>query len=376
MRIVIAPDSFKESLTAPEAAAAIAAGVRDVAPDAGVDLCPMADGGEGTVEALVAATDGQRRTTTVTGPLGAPVEARWGVLGDGETAAIEMAEAAGLHLVPRDRRDPTKTTTRGVGELIRAALDAGCRRLIIGIGGSATTDGGAGMAQALGVRFLDRAGRIIETPLSGGALDEIERIDLADRDGRLAAAEVRVACDVTNPLTGPRGAAAIYGPQKGATPEQVKQLDRNLAHLARLVATEADQPGAGAAGGLGFGLVAFADARLERGVELVLDAVRFDDRLADADLVLTGEGKLDGQSIEGKTCLGVAQRAAGHGVKTIALVGFAAEDATLCLEHGLHGYHGLVNDLGLDAEQAIAQAAEHLQRLAGQVVGRYLPARG
>jgi glycerate kinase len=370
MKIVVAPDSFKESMTAPQAAAAIGRGVRAAVPAAEVDLCPVADGGEGTVEALVNATGGRMRTTHVTGPLGdsgGEVDAAWGLLGDGDTAVIEMAAAAGLALVPADRRDPTRTTTFGVGQLIAAAMDAGARRIILGIGGSATTDGGTGMAQALGVRFIGG-----DTPMIGGALGRITAIDLSQRDPRLDQVELVVACDVTNPLTGPSGAAAVYGPQKGATTEQVMTLDAGLAHLASLTKNiDASLPGAGAAGGLGFGLVAFCGARLARGIDLVLDAVRFEERVRDAVLVITGEGRLDGQSVQGKTCLGVANAARKHGVKTIALVGCLGADVDQTLAHGLSAYHSLVDD-GTSPERALCEAPALLEALAQRVVTRYL----
>ncbi len=361
MRILIAPDSFKESLSAVDAAAAIGRGVLAAHPDASVDLCPLADGGEGTVDALVEATGGAYRTTPVFGPLGQPVEARWGLLGDGRTAVIEMAEAAGLQLVPTDRRDPTRTTTFGVGELIRAAMDADCTDIILGIGGSATCDGGTGMAQALGVDFQAAGG--LATHLSGGHLAHLTGVDTTTRDPRLAATSIRVACDVTNPLTGPDGAAHVYGPQKGATPEQIRQLDAGLAHLAALLPGTLPGAGFGAAGGLGFGLVAFCGATLERGIDLVMDAVGFDERLAQADLVITGEGRLDGQSIYGKTCIGVARRAAARGKSCIALVGSAAADADLCLAHGLTAYHAIVDDR-VTVDDAMTHAAAHLERLA------------
>jgi glycerate kinase len=384
MRVLIAPDSFKESLSAVEAAEAIARGLRAAGVDE-PDLCPVADGGEGTVEALVNATDGQYRQSTVHGPLGQTVTARWGLLGrsDGQplTAVIEMAEAAGLHLVPADQRDPTRTTTYGVGQLLIEALDAGARRIIMGIGGSATCDGGAGMAQAIGVRFARADGSPCVCGLAGGGLGEVARIDLTRRDSRLGGAELIIACDVTNPLTGPNGAAAVYGPQKGATPQQVSQLDANLAHLAGVYRTCCalegaaehaldDMPGAGAAGGLGFGLVAFAGARLQRGIELVLDTVDFDERLNRANLVITGEGRLDGQSIRGKTCMGVAQRAARRSVPTVALVGSAADDAGVCLDHGLAAYHTLVGDT-VTSEQAIARAKALLEALAQRVIEQW-----
>jgi len=370
--ILVAPDSFKESLAAAEAAEAIASGVRDALPEAPVDICPVADGGEGTVEALVAATQGALRRSAVTGPRGERLEATWGMLGDGATAVIEMAAAAGLMLVPLPQRDPTRTTTFGVGELIRAAIDRGAQRIIVGIGGSATTDGGAGMAQALGVRFIDAGGAVIERPMTGGLLAEAEGLDASSIDKRLARVEVVVACDVTNPLIGEEGAAAVYGPQKGATPSQVAALDAALGRLASwLPNVEATAPGMGAAGGLGFGLVAFCGAALRRGIDLVLDAVRFDERVRRARLVLTGEGRLDGQSIRGKTCIGVAQAAARRGVPTVALVGSLGPQVERTLEHGLRGYHALVGG-GVTVERAMAEPAVLLRELAARVVPQYV----
>lgn len=371
MRVILAPDSFKESLGAADAAAAMARGVKRAVADAQIDLCPIADGGEGTVEAMLSATDGRPRLTRVTGPLGEPVEARWGVLGTGDGAAVmEMASAAGLALVPTDRRDPTKTTTHGVGELIRAALDVGAKRILLGIGGSATTDGGTGMAQALGVRFLDAGGNVIKQPMAGGLLASVAKIDMAGLDPRIAATTITVACDVTNPLTGPNGAAAIYGPQKGATPAQVKLLDDALAHLAGLLKEQVGAdiqtlPGSGAAGGLGGGLVGFLNATLQKGIGLVLEAVRFEQRVAGCDLCLTGEGRLDGQSLSGKACLGVAQAATRHRVPTIALVGSLGSHAERTLEAGLKAYH--VIGEGLPAAESMRRCAELLERAAHKV---------
>ncbi len=310
----------------------MAAGVREAAPEAEIDLCPMADGGEGTVEAMAAATDGQFRTVEVAGPLGKPHEARFGLLGDKHTAVIEMAEAAGLGLLPPDKRNPLLTTTFGVGQLILAALDAGADRLIIGIGGSATTDGGTGCAQALGVVFISRDGRAFACGLTGGDLGDIKGIDISDRDERVGQCEILVACDVTNPLTGPEGAAAVYGPQKGATPEMVETLDAGLANLAAVIREQLGMevepvPGAGAAGGLGAGLVAFAGAKLRSGIEIVADAVGLGRRIAGADLVITGEGKLDSQSSAGKTAVGVAKAAEAAGAPCICIPGQVAPDA-------------------------------------------------
>lgn len=333
MRIVIAPDSFKESLSAREVCAAIARGIRRVRPDARIDEVPMADGGEGTVDALVAATRGTTRSSRVTGPLGEPIQAAWGLLG-GRTgeAVLEMAAASGLPLVPPGRRNPLHTTTYGTGELMRAALDAGARRILIGIGGSATTDGGAGAAQACGIRFLDASGEPITTPLAGARLADVHAIDASGRDPRLSHVRIDVACDVDNPLCGPGGAAAVYGPQKGATPEQVEILDRNLARFAETIRRDLgcdilNIPGAGAAGGLGAGLIAFFGGRQSRGIELVMEATRLTDRIRGADLVITGEGRLDRQSMMGKVVAGVGGAARAAGVRAVALVGCLGDGA-------------------------------------------------
>lgn len=359
MRVIIAPDSFKESLSAAEVAEAIAKGVIAACPAASVDLCPMADGGEGTVDAMVAATGGRLVTADVFDPLGAPVRARFGLLGappaarlpgevglsgavvEGQTAAaapssttaiIEMAAASGLSLVPPNLRDPMRTTTFGTGGLILAALDAGATSIIIGIGGSATVDGGCGCAQAMGVSFVNADGELAICGLAGGGLADIARIDLSGRDERIASCEIRVACDVTNPLLGPDGAAAVYGPQKGATPETVELLEAGLANLARVIRDDLGIDvtaiaGGGAAGGLGAGLVAFAGATLQAGLPMVAEAVSLPRRLAEADLCITGEGQLDSQSSAGKTTVGVAQIAAAKGVPVICIPGQAAGDA-------------------------------------------------
>ena len=360
MRIVVAPDSFKGSLSALAVAEAMERGVRSVFPDASVARVPIADGGEGTVEALVAATGGRLESRRVTGPLGEPVEARWGVLGDGRTAVVEMAAASGLTLVPRERRDPRVTTTRGTGELVRAALDAGLRRVVVGLGGSATNDGGAGLARALGIRFLDDAGR--DLPEGGAALARLARVDLAGQDARIAAAEVVVACDVDNPLTGPRGASAVYGPQKGATPAMVAELDAALERYARVAreATGRDVaglPGAGAAGGLGAGLLFFTPARLRPGVEIVLEMTGFDALVRGADLVLTGEGRTDFQTAMGKAPVGVAAAAKRHGVPVVCLSGGLGPGADEVLARGIDALAVAVpGPMGL--EEAVARARE------------------
>jgi glycerate kinase len=345
VHVVVAPDSFKGSASALRVAEAMERGVRAVFPGAAVTKVPIADGGEGTVDALVAATRGRVEERTVRGPLGEPVRARFGVLGDGATAVVEVAAASGLPLVPPGRRDPRLTTTYGTGELVRAALDAGLRRLVVGLGGSATNDGGTGLARALGVRFLDAAGR--DLPEGGAALARLERIELGGLDPRLAEASVVAACDVDNPLTGPRGASAVYGPQKGATPEAVAELDAALGRYAR-VAREAtgrdvaSTPGAGAAGGLGAGLLFFTPATLRPGVGIVLEATRFDALLAGADLVLTGEGRTDAQTAMGKAPVGVAAAARRHGVPVVCLSGSLGEGWEEVLALGIDAAESIV----------------------------------
>ena len=377
MRVVVAPDKFKGSLSAPEAARAMARGVAAVVPRAEIDLAPMADGGEGTVEALVAATSGTSREAVVAGPLGEPVRARFGMLGDGHTAVLEMAAASGLALVPRDRRDPSRTSTRGTGELLLAAVEAGARRVVVGIGGSATNDGGAGLGQALGYRLLDAEGR--EIGPGGGALDRLAAIDASGRDPRLEGVEVAVACDVDNPLCGPRGASAVYGPQKGADPAMVAALDRNLDHLARVLERDLgvsvrDLPGAGAAGGLGAGLVAFASGRLEPGIALVIGAVGLADRLRDADLCLTGEGALDASSAFGKTPIGVARLARSLGCPTIALAGTVGEGAAAVLEQGIDAFFSICPG-PITLDDALARGATLLEHASAQATRAFLAGR-
>jgi len=377
MRICVAPDSFKESLSAVEAADAIARGIRNVGADIDAVLVPMADGGEGTVSALVAATGGRTLSARVTGPLGEPVDAEFGLLGDGSTAAIEMAAASGLALVPPDRRNPMLATTLGTGELVKAALDLGARRIIIGIGGSATVDGGAGMAQALGARLLDESGRDI--PRGGAGLAKLHSIDLSNLDPRIRNTEILVACDVDNPLTGPRGAAPIYGPQKGATPQMVRDLSENLGRLAaairRDIGVDVEQmPGAGAAGGLGAGLVAFLNARLRPGIQIVIEAVRLDERMAGCDLVITGEGKLDQQTLHGKVPLGVARQAAEYCIPVIALAGCVGPDRTGLNAAGIAAFFSII-DCPMNTEDAFSRAAELLAATAEQAVRAFIIGR-
>lgn len=345
MKIVIAPDSFKESLSAMEVSKAIERGFKTVFPNADYYKMPMADGGEGTVQSLVDATNGTIEERIVTGPLGNPVKAFFGVMGDGKTAVIEMAAASGLHLVPIEQRNPLVTTTRGTGELILTALDLGIEHIIIGIGGSATNDGGAGMVQALGGRLLDGKGNDIEA--GGGALSEIVSVDLAGLDQRIEKVKIEVACDVDNPLTGSKGASAIFGPQKGATPEMVQLLDQNLTHFADVVEASTGKSfrtieGAGAAGGLGASLAAFLNAELKRGIQIVLDAVNFADVVKDADLVITGEGKIDHQTIYGKTPIGVAKAAKKYGVPVIGIAGSLSQGCDVVYEHGIDSLFSIV----------------------------------
>lgn len=373
MKIVIAPDSFKESLSALEVAEAVERGFRMVFPEAEYVKVPMADGGEGTVQSLVDATGGRIVEVEVTGPLGEPVLAFFGLLGDGKTAVIEMAAASGLHLVPRDRRNPLVTTTRGTGELIRAALDAGANHLIIGLGGSATNDGGAGMVQALGGRLLDRDGRDIGP--GGGALADLQVIDLSELDPRLKSVRIDVACDVDNPLTGAKGASAIFGPQKGATPDMVAILDRNLAHYADMIRRElgkqvGDIPGAGAAGGLGAGLLAFLPAELKRGVDIVIETVQLAERVKGADLVITGEGRIDGQTVFGKTPIGVAKTAKRFGVPVIGIAGSLGDDSTAVLDHGIDALFTIVPGV-VPLEQALEQAERYVTQTARHIASVY-----
>ena len=379
LRIVIAPDSFKGTLSAVQAARAMACGLRQLFADADLREVPIADGGEGTVEALVVATRGECRAATVTGPCGAPVRAVWGVLGDGQTAVIEVAAASGLALVPPEVRDPGVTTTRGTGELIRTALDAGLRRFVIGLGGSATNDAGVGALRALGLRCLDAAGR--ELPEGGAALASLACIDVAGLDPRWLASEIMVACDVTSPLCGPYGAAAVFAPQKGAAPAQVCQLDQALARFAQCaqVATGrdvAEAVGAGAAGGFGAGLLFFSPAIMRPGIDVVLQASDFGAIVRDADLVLTGEGCTDAQTALGKAPVGVARVARAHGVPVICLSGCLGDGADAVLQQGITALISVgerptsFEACRRDAALRLTRAASQLGPLIQSLVGR------
>ncbi|QSF45963.1 glycerate kinase family protein [Paenibacillus tianjinensis] len=361
---VLAPDSFKESMSAKEVCVAMEKGLRKVYPEAEYIHVPMADGGEGTVQSLVDASGGQMYSKEVTGPLGQPVTAQYGIMGDGLTAAIEMASASGIQLVDKADRNPLITTTYGTGELIKECLDRGIRSIIIGIGGSATNDGGTGMAEALGAKFLDAEGN--ELPRGGGSLGRLASIDISALDERLQQVQLMVACDVTNPLCGQRGASVVFGPQKGATPERVRQLDANLAHYADVVKEQLgkdvrDLPGAGAAGGLGAGLMIFTQAVLQRGIEIVIEYTGLKQKLAAADLVFTGEGGMDFQTKFGKTPYGVASTAKASGKRVISLAGYIGEGIDTLYAEGIDAIFGIVPGAG-DLEQLLKDGPANVER--------------
>ncbi|WP_192987878.1 glycerate kinase [Carnobacterium mobile] len=348
MKIVIAPDSFKESLTALEAANAIEEGFKQVFPDAEYVKVPMADGGEGTVQSLVDATKGKIETLTVHGPLGEPAEAFYGISGDGKVAIIEMAAASGLHLVDPLERNPLVTSTWGTGELIQAALSKGVEEILIGIGGSATNDGGAGMIQCLGGKLLDKEGQQIV--LGGIGLADLVSIDLSELNPKLKEVEIKVACDVDNPLTGPKGASYIYGFQKGGTAEQVEQLDQNLAHFASVVRQDLKQDiefiaGAGAAGGLGGALLAVLAAKLQNGGVLVSELVGLENKICEADLVITGEGGINHQTIYGKTPICVAKIAQKYQIPVIAVAGRLSGNYQAVYEHGITAVFSILSEI-------------------------------
>ncbi|MER3123835.1 glycerate kinase [Bacillus pumilus] len=369
MKIVIAPDSFKESLSAYETACAIERGFHAILPNAEYIKLPMADGGEGTVQSLVDATGGHVVNQVVTGPLGEPVDAFFGMLGDGDTAVIEMAAASGLHLVPLERRNPLLTTSRGTGELMLAALDRGAKHVIIGLGGSATNDGGVGMMQGLGAAFLDQAGQDLSP--GGGALHQLASIDLSGLDPRLQSVRLEAACDVDNPLTGERGASAVFGPQKGADEEMVQVLDKNLAHFAQIAEKQFNvsfegTAGAGAAGGLGASLLGFLHADLQRGIDIVLKAVQFEAVIKEADLVITGEGRIDKQTIYGKTPIGVAKAAKQYHLPVIGIAGSLSKDSAVVHEHGIDALFSIVPGV-TSLSEAMRDGAIHVERTARNI---------
>ncbi|MCG9702584.1 glycerate kinase [Vibrio natriegens] len=372
MKVVIAPDSFKESLTAKQVSEAIKAGLARVWNNAEFVTVPVADGGEGTVQSLIDATQGEQVFTTVFDPLNKEVQAFYGILGDGETAVIEMAEASGLHLVPAEDRDPKLTSSFGTGQLIKHALDRGMQRLIIGLGGSATNDGGVGMLTALGVKFLDESGNAIAT--NGGGLINLASIDTSGLDVRLAQCEILVACDVDNPLCGEKGASATFGPQKGATTTDISVLDNALRKFGELTEQVTGKhvltrEGAGAAGGMGAALLGYTSARLQPGIEIVLETVKLADHVADADIVFTGEGRIDHQTAHGKTPMGVAKVAKQFNLPVIALAGCVGDNYQAVYQCGIDAVFPCVPramslaDAMTEAETNVANLAENVARL-------------
>lgn len=364
MKIVIAPDSYKESLSATEVAQAIEKGFREIFPDAQYVSVPVADGGEGTVEAMIAATHGSAHSALVTGPLGEKVNANWGMSGDGKTAFIEMAAASGLSLVPPDKRNPLITTSRGTGELILQALDSGASNIIIGIGGSATNDGGAGMVQALGAKLCDANGT--EIGYGGGSLNTLNTIDVSGLDPRIKQCAIRVACDVTNPLVGEQGASRIFGPQKGATEPLILELDRNLAHYADIIKKSLgvdvkNVPGAGAAGGMGAALMAFLGAELKSGIEIVTQALNLEEHIHDCTLVVTGEGRIDSQSIHGKVPVGVANVAKKYHKPVIGIAGSLTRDVGVVHQYGIDAVFSVLTSIGT-LEEAFRGAFDNIYR--------------
>ena len=370
MRIVIAPDSFKGSLSSLEVAQAMERGVKRVLPQSTTVLLPLSDGGEGLVDSLVVASGGKLVEYEVQGPLGSPVTAQMGLLGDGETAVIEMAQASGLTLIKEEERNPLFTSTFGTGELMRHSLDLGCTKLIIGIGGSATNDGGMGMAQALGFRFLDAKGELLGS--GGGELARLASIDTSQVDPRIKGVQIEVACDVDNPLTGPQGAAHIYGPQKGATPVMVEFLDAALANYDRVLQKDLAQnvgltPGAGAAGGLGAGLMALVGGKLVSGIELVLRVLGFAEKTKGAQLVLTGEGKFDAQSAYGKVPVGVARQSQKLGVPVVVVAGTVLPDAEVLHKEGITAYFSIQNK-PMSLQEAMENGAQLVENQVAEVM--------
>lgn len=363
---LLAPDSFKESMTAKEVCEAMEIGIKRAIPDAECIHVPMADGGEGTVQSLVDATGGTLIKKEVTGPLGTPVMAQYGILGDGKTAVIEMASASGIHFVTKETKNPLITTTFGTGELIRACIEQGITDIILGIGGSATNDGGTGMAAALGYKFLDKDGN--ELPFGGGFLGELAAIDTSNVISKLKEIHILVASDVSNPLCGERGASAVFGPQKGATPEMVPILDKNLRHYSNVVKEQigidiVDVPGAGAAGGLGAGLLAFTNSTMKKGIEIVIEYTKLKEKLQNVDYCFTGEGGIDLQTKFGKAPYGVSQAAksVNSDIKVIALAGYIGRDVETLYNEGFDAIFGIVPGAA-DIDTLLAQGKENVAR--------------
>lgn len=371
MKFVLAPDSFKESMTAKEVCQAMENGIRKVLPDAKIISVPMSDGGEGTMDSLIDATNGQKYAVKVTEPLGTPVTAHYGILGDQKTAIIEMAEASGLSYVPQDKRTPAtikKTTTFGTGELINAALKHDVTRVIIGLGGSSTNDGGSGMAQAIGVKFFDHNDHEITQKLGGSDLKQITRIDTIDINPKIKKTKFLLASDVTNPLTGTNGASYVFGPQKGADQATAKELDENLSHYAKIIGQNiAQTPGSGAAGGLGAGLLAFTHAKIYPGVKLVANEVHLAEKIKEADYVFTGEGGTDFQTQFGKTPYGVAQIAKKYDVPVISLAGYIGKGIDHLYDKGFTAIFGILAKAE-NIDQALKDGPQNVERTTENVV--------
>lgn len=371
MKAVVAIDSLKGSLSSMEAGNAIAEGIYRADAEAKVEVRPLADGGEGTVDALVQGMNGSLRKVRVTGPLGEKVDAAYGIIEEEKMAVIEMSAAAGITLVPDEKKNPLFTTTYGVGEMIRDAIEKGCRKFVVGIGGSATNDGGIGMLQALGYDFLNSKGNAV--PYGAKGLEDLAEIRKEYVLPELAQCEFKVACDVTNPLCGSLGASAVYGPQKGATPEMVREMDQWLADYAKLAANcseraDAEHPGTGAAGGLGFAFLTFTNAVLESGIKIVLEETKLEQYIQDADIVITGEGRLDGQTAMGKAPVGVAKLAGKYKIPVLAFAGSVTEDAGKCNEEGIHAFFPILRGIttledAMDAENARRNLVETVEQV-------------
>lgn len=375
MKFVLAPDSFKESMTAKEVCQAMTNGIKKVLPDAEIISVPMADGGEGTTDSLISATNGKNYSVKVSGPLGTQVTAYYGILGDGKTAIIEMAEASGLSYVPEKDRTPEnikKTTTFGTGELINDALKHNVNRIIIGLGGSSTNDGGSGMAQAIGVKFFDQNNHEITQKLGGGLLKQIDHIDLGDLNPQIKNTQFLIASDVTNPLIGSNGASAVFGPQKGADKETVKLLDQNLTHYAKVIEKTINKnvatiPGSGAAGGLGAGLLAFTNAKIYSGVQLIAHETHLEDKIKGADYVLTGEGGTDFQTKFGKTPYGVAKIAKKYNIPVISLAGYLGKGIDQLYDEGFTAIFGILGKAE-DITQALKDGPKNVERTTENII--------
>ena len=370
MKIVISPQSFKGSLSAMEVAIAMREGALKVFPNANIVLCPVADGGDGTLETLVDISGGEIHQSSVHNPIGELINAEWGAMGDASTAVIEMARSSGLALLNLDQLDPLNASTYGLGELIKNALNNGFRNFIIGIGGSATTDAGAGMAQALGIKLLDKNGRSL-TP-GGIHLKDLYEIDMASIDTRILDSDFQIACDVTNPLTGPEGAAEVYGPQKGATSKMIKDLDEALENFSQIVIKTINKdvsklPGSGAAGGLGAGMIAFTNAKLKPGIDIILDAIGLKEKISDADLVITGEGGMDFQTVYDKAPIGVAKIANLFNIPTIGISGMLGKDYQIVHDHGIDAALSIVT-----GPMSLAEASGNSRKLISDSVNESL----